>query len=355
MSKSKVDTKKYIEQLNDAIRELRGPYLQHKSMILNLEGEIKERLEKARSLGLEMRAAPERQKASKKSQIVRVLTEVKGLKLRLAPLITMKNKMNQTLKMYIGQLKTLKLHSQHAASAVADAADLELDDDDDDDAIVVSSEDDDEDEPDSGVGVSGAAAYGQRTKLGCSDCRNGNQCARCKADERAARRAARSAASLEDFGAGVVFSRHAPHRSSPRRSAVVEVEDSDTGVVFSRHAPRRSSPRRSAVVEVEDSGAGVVFSRQAPPIPPKTGPAAVAAAAAAAAAAAQPSKQRNSPSPKKGCWPWSRKKSNSSERSKSPSWWKKCFSRKNKDGNPPPTGGRKSKTAKRQKKSRHVM
>jgi hypothetical protein len=41
---------------------------------------------------------------------------------------------------------------------------------------------------DSGTGVSQ-----QRTKLGCIDCRGNQQCARCKADERAARKVERSA------------------------------------------------------------------------------------------------------------------------------------------------------------------
>ena len=44
-------------------------------------------------------------------------------------------------------------------------------------------------------GDSGAGVSQQRTKLGCSDCRGGQQCARCKAEELEARKVERSASS----------------------------------------------------------------------------------------------------------------------------------------------------------------
>jgi polyhydroxyalkanoate synthesis regulator phasin len=98
----------------------------------------------------------------------------------------------------------------------------------------------------------------------------------------------------------------------------------------------------------DDSGAGVGSRRASPRSSSRDACAAGPAVPAGAMAVAVPaSAQRRSPSPKRGCWPWSRKKSEGSRsRSKSPPWWKKCFSRKNKDGNPPPTGGRRSKTRK---------
>jgi polyhydroxyalkanoate synthesis regulator phasin len=96
----------------------------------------------------------------------------------------------------------------------------------------------------------------------------------------------------------------------------------------------------------DDSGAGVGSRRSSPRSSSRDASAAGPAVPAGAMAVAVPaSAQRGSPSPKRGCWPWSRKKSERS-RSKSPSWWSKCFSRKNKDGNPPPTGGRRSNTRK---------
>jgi hypothetical protein len=52
---------------------------------------------------------------------------------------------------------------------------------------------------DSGPG-NGAGVSQQRTKLGCFDCRGNQQCARCQADERAAREVERSA-SLKNSGA----------------------------------------------------------------------------------------------------------------------------------------------------------
>lgn len=292
MSKSK---DKDLDELKASVARLRTSYLNSKSRISELNAEINSNEENVKSIMVELSRLPEHRKKGKKSELIRVLGTTKRLRKRLAEVTGLKN---MTGRMLLASLKTLKQHSA-AGQAAAAAVAVVVDDDHDDDRAAgagAAAFDDEDSDSDSGAGVSS-----QRTKLGCIDCRNGQQCARCKADERAARRVERSA-SLEDSGAGV-FSRRASPRSSPSRSAAA------------------SNPGAVAVAPVM-----------------------------AMAVVAQPSARRGSPSPKKGCWPWSRKKSNSSERSKSPSWWKKCFSRKNKDGNPPPTGGRKSKTARRQKK-----
>ena len=306
MSKSK---DKDLDELKASVARLRTSYLNNKSRITELNAEINANEENVKSIMVELSGLPEHRKKGKKSELLRVLGTTKRLRKRLAEVTGLKN---MTGGLLLASLKTLKQHSAAGQAAAAAAAvlvdddepaaavkgNLDGDDDDDDDepaAAVKGNLDDEDSDSDSGAGVSS-----QRTKLGCIDCRNGKQCARCKADERAARRVER-AASLEDSGAGV----------------------------FSRRASPRSSPSRSAAA---------------------SNPGAAAAPVMAMAVAVQPSARRDSPSPKKGCWPWSRKKSNSSERSKSPSWWKKCFSRKNKVRNPPPTGGRKSKTARRQKK-----
>jgi hypothetical protein len=289
MSKSK---DKDLDELKEAVARLRTSYLNNKSRISELNAEINANEENVKSIMVELSRLPEHRKKGKKSELLRVLGTTKRLRKRLAEVTGLKN---MTGRILLSSLKTLKQHSA-AGQAAAAAAAVVVDDDDDHAAVKGNLDDEDSDsDSDSGAGVAS-----QRTKLGCIDCRNGKQCARCKADERAARRVERSA-SLEDSGAGV----------------------------FSRRASPRSSPSRSAAA---------------------SNPGAAAAPVMAMAVAVQPSARRDSPSPKKGCWPWSRKKSNSSERSKSPSWWKKCFSRKNKDGNSPPTGGRKSKTARRQKK-----
>jgi len=282
---SKSREDKNIDELKASVARLRTSYINTKSRISELTEQINENEERISSLTAEVSRLPENMKKGKKSELIRILEATRRLKKHRTEITGIKN---MTGRMLRASLKKLRILHRDAGHHDASAA-------------VVVDDSDDDDGDDSGAGA-GAVVHQQRTKLGCSDCRHPEQCSRCKAEERAAAK-----------------------KSANRSSSAASLEDSDSGAGV---APiRRVSPKSSAA------------SNPKPVVPLEV----------AMAVAAPASARSRSPSPKRGCWPWCGKKSQGSRStSKSPSWWKKHFSRKNKDGNPPPTGGRRCKTNKRQ-------
>jgi hypothetical protein len=279
MSKSRED--KNIDELKASVARLRTAYLNAKSRISELTAQIDENEERLRSMTAELSRLPDDKKKAKKGELIKILEATRRLRKLMSDTTGIKN---NTGRMLLTMLKTLKMHSAAGQRAAAAAA-VVVDDDDDDD---------------SGAGAGAAAVlYQQRTRLGCMDCPHPEQCSRCKAEERAAKKAAN------------------------RSASAASLEDSDSGAGV---APiRRVSPKSSAA------------SNPKPVVPLEV----------AMAVAAPASARSRSQSPKRGCWPWCRKKSER-PKSKSPSWWKKHFSRKNKEDGNPPTGGRRCKTNKRQ-------
>jgi hypothetical protein len=279
MSKSRED--KNIDELKASVARLRTAYLNAKSRISELTAQIDENEERLRSMTAELSRLPDDKKKAKKGELIKILEATRRLRKLMSDTTGIKN---NTGRMLLKMLKTLKMHSAAGQRAAAAAA-VVVDDDDDDD---------------SGAGAGAAAVlYQQRTRLGCMDCPHPEQCSRCKAEERAAKKAAN------------------------RSASAASLEDSDSGAGV---APiRRVSPKSSAA------------SNPKPVVPLEV----------AMAVAAPASARSRSQSPKRGCWPWCRKKSER-PKSKSPSWWKKHFSRKNKEDGNPPTGGRRCKTNKRQ-------
>lgn len=279
MSKSRED--KNIDELKASVARLRTAYLNAKSRISELTAQIDENEERLKSMTAEFSRLPEYKKKAKKGELNKILEATRRLRKLMSDTTGIKN---NTGRMLLTMLKTLKMHSAAGQRAAAAAA-VVVDDDDDDD---------------SGAGAGAAAVlYQQRTRLGCMDCPHPEQCSRCKAEERAAKKAAN------------------------RSASAASLEDSDSGAGV---APiRRVSPKSSAA------------SNPKPVVPLEV----------AMAVAAPASARSRSQSPKRGCWPWCRKKSER-PKSKSPSWWKKHFSRKNKEDGNPPTGGRRCKTNKRQ-------
>jgi hypothetical protein len=279
MSKSRED--KNIDELKASVARLRTAYLNAKSRISELTAQIDENEERLRSMTAELSRLPDDKKKAKKGELIKILEATRRLRKLMSDTTGIKN---NTGRMLLTMLKTLKMHSAAGQRAAAAAA-VVVDDDDDDD---------------SGAGAGAAAVlYQQRTRLGCMDCPHPEQCSRCKAEERAAK------------------------KSANRSASAASLEDSDSGAGV---APiRRVSPKSSAA------------SNPKPVVPLEV----------AMAVAAPASARSRSQSPKRGCWPWCRKKSER-PKSKSPSWWKKHFSRKNKEDGNPPTGGRRCKTNKRQ-------
>jgi hypothetical protein len=290
MSKSRED--KNIDELKASVAQLRTAYLNAKSRISELTAQIDANEERLKSMTAEFSRLPEYKKKAKKGELTKILEATRRLRKLMSDTTGIKN---NTGRMLLKMLKTLKKHSAAGQRAAAAAA------------VVVDDSDDDGDDSGAGAGAGAAAVlYQQRTRLGCMDCPHPEQCSRCKAEERAAK------------------------KSANRSASAASLEDSDSGAGV---APRRQvSPKSSAA------------SNPKPVVPLEV----------AMAVAAPASTRSRSQSPKRGCWPWCRKKSQGSQgsrsRSKSPSWWKKHFSRKNKDVNPPPTGGRRCKTNKRQKR-----